>query len=155
LQPLWKKLAGGCHLNRDIPALLREGGFDVREMEAGYLPHAPRFAAYVYRGEAVAAGERLVSEIHSHLARAVAELTSASGARWSKAGALLRAHSATASHEVILALKRGAAGTTALAGAAEALRLVGVDGVVEAGRIRRRVSSMRALSISGVKGLTT
>jgi SAM-dependent methyltransferase len=56
LQPLWKKLAGGCHLNRDIPALLREGGFEVREMEAGYLPRAPRFAAYVYRGEAVAAG---------------------------------------------------------------------------------------------------
>jgi SAM-dependent methyltransferase len=52
LQPLWKKLAGGCHLNRDIPALLRDGGFAVREMEAGYLPNAPRFAAYVYRGEA-------------------------------------------------------------------------------------------------------
>jgi hypothetical protein len=58
----------------------------------------------------------------------VAELTSASGARWSKAGALLRAHSATASHEVILALKRGAAGTTALAGAAEAHgRVCGLD----------------------------
>jgi hypothetical protein len=35
------------------------------------------------------------------------------------------------------------------------VEVVGVDGVVEAGRIRRRVSSMRALSISGVKGLTT
>jgi SAM-dependent methyltransferase len=55
LEPLWKKLAGGCHLTRDIPGLLGEAGFTVRELEASYLPRAPRFAAYVYRGEAVAA----------------------------------------------------------------------------------------------------
>src|SRR3546814_3068608 len=33
LTPIWKPLAGGCHLNRDIPALLAEGGFAVTEVE--------------------------------------------------------------------------------------------------------------------------
>ena len=27
IDPLWGKIAGGCHLNRDIPKLLTEGGF--------------------------------------------------------------------------------------------------------------------------------
>ena len=27
LQPYWSKLAGGCMLDRDIPALLREAGY--------------------------------------------------------------------------------------------------------------------------------
>lgn len=51
LTPLWKPLAGGCHLNRDIPALLAEGGFSVQEMESGYLP-GPRPMTFVYRGAA-------------------------------------------------------------------------------------------------------
>lgn len=38
ITPLWKRFAGGCHLNRDIPALLAQGGFRVRDMETTYLP---------------------------------------------------------------------------------------------------------------------
>ena len=38
LQPLWGKVAGGCHLGRDIPALLRGAGFRVPGLETGYLP---------------------------------------------------------------------------------------------------------------------
>lgn len=38
LTPIWKPLAGGCHLDRDIPALLREGGFRIAELETLYLP---------------------------------------------------------------------------------------------------------------------
>jgi ubiquinone/menaquinone biosynthesis C-methylase UbiE len=49
LTPFWKPLAGGCHLNRDIPALIRAGGFRIEEMGAGYLT-GPRPIAYVYRG---------------------------------------------------------------------------------------------------------
>lgn len=51
LTPAWKPIAGGCHLNRDIPALLAEGGFRVRELEADYL-RGPRVMTYVYRGSA-------------------------------------------------------------------------------------------------------
>jgi ubiquinone/menaquinone biosynthesis C-methylase UbiE len=53
LQPLWKPIAGGCHLNRDIPGLLRQGGFKVDEMEQLYLP-GPRPLTYNYWGSASA-----------------------------------------------------------------------------------------------------
>ena len=49
LTPLWRPLAGGCHLNRDIPALIRAGGFRIEEMDADYLSR-PRILTYVYRG---------------------------------------------------------------------------------------------------------
>lgn len=49
LTPVWKPLAGGCHLDRDIPALLAAGGFEIVEMQADYLP-GPRPMTYVYRG---------------------------------------------------------------------------------------------------------
>jgi len=48
----WSSIAGGCHLNRDIPALLREGGFDVAELDTMYLPGTPRFAGFNYWGAA-------------------------------------------------------------------------------------------------------
>jgi ubiquinone/menaquinone biosynthesis C-methylase UbiE len=54
LTPIWKPMAGGCHLNRDIPALLAAGGFQIKEMAARYLP-GPRPMTYVYSGQAVAA----------------------------------------------------------------------------------------------------
>lgn len=38
INPVWKQLAGGCHLNRDIPSIIRAGGFDIRSMETMYLP---------------------------------------------------------------------------------------------------------------------
>lgn len=49
LTPMWKPLAGGCHLNRDIPALLEAGGFAVGELHAGYLK-GPKPMTYVYHG---------------------------------------------------------------------------------------------------------
>jgi len=55
LEPLWKRLAGGCHLARDIPALLRDGGFQIEALQTRYLPQAPRFVGHVYWGAAVAA----------------------------------------------------------------------------------------------------
>lgn len=38
LDPLWGRFAGGCHLNRDIPELLRQGGFRVAQLETMYIP---------------------------------------------------------------------------------------------------------------------
>ncbi|MBA4682294.1 MAG: class I SAM-dependent methyltransferase [Pseudomonas sp.] len=49
LTPLWKPLAGGCHLDRDIPALIEAGGFHIRQLETGYLK-GPRPMTHVYRG---------------------------------------------------------------------------------------------------------
>tara|TARA_R110001599_G_scaffold353231_1_gene590983 strand:- start:61606 stop:62226 length:621 start_codon:yes stop_codon:yes gene_type:complete len=55
IDPLWGKIAGGCHLNRDIPALLDAGGFNVAEMNTAYLPGTPRFAGYNFWGTALQA----------------------------------------------------------------------------------------------------
>ena len=49
LTPLWKPFAGGCHLNRDIPALLEAGGFNIGQLETSYLK-GPRPMTWVYRG---------------------------------------------------------------------------------------------------------
>lgn len=52
ITPVWKKFAGGCHLNRDIPDLLQQGGFTIDELQQRYVDKAPKIAGYVYWGEA-------------------------------------------------------------------------------------------------------
>ncbi len=49
LTPIWKPLAGGCHLNRDIPSLLQAGGFQIKDLHSGYLP-GPRPMTWVWYG---------------------------------------------------------------------------------------------------------
>ncbi len=56
LGPLWQRLFGGCHLNREIPGLLRAAGFRLDALDAAYLRRAPKFAGYNYLGTAVADG---------------------------------------------------------------------------------------------------
>ena len=51
--PLWRSLAGGCHLNRDIERLLRERGFSVERCDRFYAMPRPRFLSYMYVGSAV------------------------------------------------------------------------------------------------------
>lgn len=53
ITPAWKKVAGGCHLNRHIADLIREAGFEIRELENLYIPKAPKIAGYIYKGRAV------------------------------------------------------------------------------------------------------
>lgn len=52
LQPLWGPLAGGCHLGRDIAALLQETGFALAEPHNRYLP-GPRPFTFHYWGVAL------------------------------------------------------------------------------------------------------
>jgi ubiquinone/menaquinone biosynthesis C-methylase UbiE len=54
LTPLWRRLTGGCHLNRPIDRLVERSGLDLVELETGHLVQGPRFATYHYRGRAVA-----------------------------------------------------------------------------------------------------
>jgi ubiquinone/menaquinone biosynthesis C-methylase UbiE len=53
INPLWKRIAGGCNLNRPIPRCLEEAGFKVENLETLYLPNTPRIAAFNYWGQAV------------------------------------------------------------------------------------------------------
>lgn len=49
LTPVWKRLTGGCHLNRRIDQLLRDAGFEITQLQTGYLP-GPRPITYTYQG---------------------------------------------------------------------------------------------------------
>ena len=52
MNPLWMKMAGGCHLNRDIPQLLKEGGFNIMQLDTLYVPKTPKVTAFTYWGYA-------------------------------------------------------------------------------------------------------
>ena len=54
IDPLWSKLAGGCHLNRPIDSLVQDAGFRITDMETMYIP-GPRTHTFNYWGAAVAA----------------------------------------------------------------------------------------------------
>lgn len=51
LNPAWKRLAGGCNMDRNIPALLEEGGFELVIDERMYIPGL-RILSYNYWGAA-------------------------------------------------------------------------------------------------------
>jgi len=53
LNPVWSRIAGGCQMNRDIPALIKAGGFDIKLDERMYIPGA-RVLCYNFWGTAVA-----------------------------------------------------------------------------------------------------
>jgi ubiquinone/menaquinone biosynthesis C-methylase UbiE len=50
LNPLQRALCGGCNLNRDIAALLRAAGFELRTLDVGYAAALPRTHGYLYSG---------------------------------------------------------------------------------------------------------
>ena len=52
LTPAWKRIGGGCHLNRNVGELLSEGGFRVSSLKNFYL-RGPRPMTYTYQGVAV------------------------------------------------------------------------------------------------------
>lgn len=52
IDPIWGKIAGGCHLNRNIPELITSAGFEIENMEQMYLPSTPSIAGYNYWGSA-------------------------------------------------------------------------------------------------------
>lgn len=54
LDPVQRRLAGGCHLSRDIPGLVRASGLEIETVESSYLP-GPRMSrpwSYGYLGRA-------------------------------------------------------------------------------------------------------
>ena len=52
VNPIWKKVFGGCHINRDTSGLLTEAGFKLDELEQMYLPGTPTIAGFNTWGEA-------------------------------------------------------------------------------------------------------
>lgn len=46
VNPLWRKVFGGCHLNRDIVGMIGDSGFATRDLQRMYLPGTPRIAGF-------------------------------------------------------------------------------------------------------------
>ena len=51
IAPFWKKIGGGCNLNRNIEELILAGGFGFKNLTKKYIK-GPRIASFLYYGEA-------------------------------------------------------------------------------------------------------
>ena len=49
ITPAWRRVAGGCHLDRKIDELIRLAGFDLTNLQVEYAP-GPRTMSYMYQG---------------------------------------------------------------------------------------------------------
>ena len=56
IEPVWKRLAGGCHLTREVSnSVAGNAPFDVNRLGARYAPKTPRWAGWIEWGEAIKA----------------------------------------------------------------------------------------------------
>ena len=46
IEPIWKRIAGGCHLTRPIASAIAAAGFKLGRVESMYVPKTPRIAAW-------------------------------------------------------------------------------------------------------------
>jgi ubiquinone/menaquinone biosynthesis C-methylase UbiE len=51
LTPAWKRLGGGCHLNRPIRSMIEDSGFQLDRIATGYMP-GPKPMTFMYEGSA-------------------------------------------------------------------------------------------------------
>lgn len=51
LTPIWKRIGGGCHLNREIAELIGNAGFRMDRLETGYMK-GPKPMTFMYEGRA-------------------------------------------------------------------------------------------------------
>lgn len=51
LTPVWKRIAGGCHLNRPIDRMIAAAGFRIDGLKTGYMK-GPKPMTFIYEGEA-------------------------------------------------------------------------------------------------------
>ena len=56
IEPVWKRLAGGCHLTRPVTKAIVSAGFESSTAEERYAPKTPRWAGWMEWGEAFKAG---------------------------------------------------------------------------------------------------
>jgi len=49
LTPVWRRFAGGCHLNRKMDDLVREAGFTVTDLRTKYV-RGPRVFTFIFEG---------------------------------------------------------------------------------------------------------
>ncbi len=52
IEPLWSRLAGGCHLTRPVAASIVAAGFTIESVETMYLPKTPKLLGWCEWGVA-------------------------------------------------------------------------------------------------------
>ena len=52
-EPLFHLAFEGCHVTRDIPSLIREGGFKIEQMDTAYLAPFPKSGSHCWWGTAI------------------------------------------------------------------------------------------------------
>jgi ubiquinone/menaquinone biosynthesis C-methylase UbiE len=52
IEPVWKHIAGGCHLTRAISGAYEKAGYKIMSGDRGYMPKTPRPMGWVEWGEA-------------------------------------------------------------------------------------------------------
>ncbi len=52
-EPLFHLAFEGCHVTRDIPSLIRQGGFTIEQMDTAYLAPFPKSGSHCWWGTAI------------------------------------------------------------------------------------------------------
>jgi SAM-dependent methyltransferase len=55
IEPIWKRIAGGCHLTRPVAGAIAAAGFRLQDVETMYVPNTPKIAAWNEWGAATPA----------------------------------------------------------------------------------------------------
>jgi len=50
IEPIHRRLFGGCHVTRDIPALIEGAGFSIKQLDQAYGKGEPKYAGFTYEG---------------------------------------------------------------------------------------------------------
>ena len=56
VEPVWKRMAGGCHLTRPVRSAIEKAGFTTAAITGEYMPKTPRILGWVESGEARISG---------------------------------------------------------------------------------------------------
>lgn len=75
-EPLFQWAFEGCHVTRDIPALIKEGGFRIERMQTGYLARFPKSGSYYFLGRRAASATELAMRIMTDVLLREAQLCS-------------------------------------------------------------------------------
>lgn len=52
INPFWKVIGGGCHINKPIDTMISAAGFKMDNLQTLYLPETPRIFGFNYWGQA-------------------------------------------------------------------------------------------------------
>jgi ubiquinone/menaquinone biosynthesis C-methylase UbiE len=78
LTPIQKVIGDGCHLNRDIRALIETAGFAILDLENFYMERVPRIGGYLYVGSATRSAATL-SATPSRMMRSISSRSDTEG----------------------------------------------------------------------------